>query len=487
MQDLTITLGGNEQKNVKLLGRMANRHGLIAGATGTGKTVSLQVMAEGFSKIGVPVFMADIKGDLSGLAKPGAMNDKIQKRLDLLNITQYGNRPFPTVFWDLFGKHGHPIRATVTDMGPTLLSALLDLNETQTAVMYAIFRVADDQGLLILDLKDLQSMVRWVGDNAKELRDDYGSIPTQSINAIQRALLVLEEHGGDQFFGEPSLELKDLMQVDFSGNGVVSILDATDLIHQPRLYSMFLLWLLSELFEQMPEVGDQPKPKMVFFFDEAHLLFKSAPKALLEKIEQVVRLIRSKGVGIYFISQSPLDIPESVLGQLGNRVQHALRAFTPKDQKAVKVAAQTFRANPSLDTEETISHLGVGEALVSVLDEQGIPTPVEKVLITPPESRIGPMQAQERSEQISRSPFNGKYNNVIDRESAYELLKERSEHLMAQKQNAAMQTQKPQLRREREPESVVETLAKSAARAVGSQLGRQIVRGVLGSLFGGRR
>jgi DNA helicase HerA-like ATPase len=478
----TLFLGSGDDGAVELRLRMANRHGLIAGATGTGKTVTLQVLAEHFSRTGVPVFMADVKGDLSGLAKAGVSNDKIDKRLKDLQLQDWSAHPCPVVFWDLYGDHGHPIRATISDMGPLLLANLLELNDTQEGVLYACFKIADDQGLLLLDLKDLRALLTHVADNAKQYQKDYGNLSSTSVAAIQRSLLVLEQQGADRFFGEPALKLADLMQVDFSGNGVVSVLDATQLLPKPRLYATFLLWLLSELFEQLPEVGDVDKPKLVFFFDEAHLLFDNAPKALIEKIEQVVRLIRSKGVGVYFISQSPLDIPEDVLGQLGHRVQHALRAFTPKDQKAVKAAAQTFRARKGFDVEAAITELGTGEALASVLDEKGSPTPVARILVRPPESRIGPLTETERTEHLARSPLKGRYDQVVDRESAYELLKQRGE-----KAAAAAEQQKasaPQAKRGREPESVVEAMAKSAARAIGSQIGRQIVRGVLGSLLG---
>ncbi len=479
-----INFGGNDQGPLGLKLRMANRHGLIAGATGTGKTVTLQVLAEGFARAGVPVFMADVKGDLAGLAKPGAPNEKIDKRVKQLKLKDYTPRPCPVVFWDLYGQAGHPIRATLSDMGPLLLGNLLELNDTQEAVLYAGFKIADDQGLLLLDLKDLRALLSWMSDHVKELQKDYGNLAATSIAAIQRGLLVLEQQGAEQFFGEPAVKLADLMQVDFSGNGVVSILDATKLMPNPRLYASFLLWLLAELFEQLPEVGDAEKPKLVFFFDEAHLLFDNAPKALIEKIEQVVRLIRSKGVGVYFISQNPLDIPEVILGQLGQRVQHALRCFTPKDQKAVRVAAETFRANRKLDTAKVITELGVGEALVSVLDDQGSPTPVERVLIAPPESRIGPLTEAERAEHLKRSPLAGRYDALLDRESAYELLKKRAEVTSAAREE--QQAAKP-APRGREPESMVGAMAKSAARAIGSQIGRQIVRGVLGSLLGGGR
>jgi DNA helicase HerA-like ATPase len=475
----TLYLGSGSDGDVALRLRMANRHGLIAGATGTGKTVTLQVLAENFSRAGVPVFMADVKGDLAGLAKPGNPNEKIEKRLKELKIKDWSARPVPAVFWDLYGKNGHPIRTTISEMGPLLLANLLELNDTQEGVLYACFKIADDQGLLLLDLKDLRALLSHIAENAKDFQKDYGNIAAASAASIQRALLVLEQQGAENFFGEPALKLDDLMQVDFSGNGVVSVLDATQLLPKPRLYATFLLWLLAELFEQLPEVGDIEKPKLVFFFDEAHLLFDNAPKALLEKIEQVVRLIRSKGVGVYFISQSPLDIPEDVLGQLGHRVQHALRAFTPKDQKAVKAAAQTFRARKGFDVESAITELGTGEALASVLDEKGSPTPVARILVRPPESRIGPLTDAERVEHLNRSPLKGRYDQAVDRESAYELLSKRGEQTAAAQEAAT----KP-VKRGREPESIVESMAKSAARAIGSQIGRQIVRGVLGSLLG---
>jgi len=479
----TFLIGAGHDGAVDLRLKLANRHGLIAGATGTGKTVTLQTLAESFSRAGVPVFLADVKGDLSGLAKPGERSDKIDQRLKALNLKDWSARPSPVVFWDLYGEAGHPIRTTISDMGPLLLANLLELNDTQQGVLYACFKIADDQGLLLLDLKDLRALLTHVAENAKSFQKDYGNLSATSVAAIQRSLLVLEQQGADRFFGEPALKLDDLMQVDFSGNGVVSILDATKLLPKPRLYATFLLWLLAELFEQLPEVGDADKPKLVFFFDEAHLLFDNAPKALTEKIEQVVRLIRSKGVGVYFVSQSPLDIPEDVLGQLGHRVQHALRAFTPKDQKAVKAAAQTFRARKGFDVEAAITELGTGEALASALDEKGSPTAVARVLVRPPESRIGPLSDGERKEHLSRSPLKGRYDQAIDRESAYELLKARGEQAAkaAEEQKAAAKPAK----RGREPESVVEAMAKSAARAIGSQIGRQIVRGVLGSLLGG--
>ncbi len=490
-------MGGNERiliggvaggTLVALDPRMANRHGLIAGATGTGKTVSLQLLAEGFSRIGVPVFLADIKGDLSGLAKPAQPGDKVRHRIAELAMNNYQPHANPVVFWDLHGVAGHALRATISEVGPLLLSTMLELNDTQTGILYSCFKLADDNGLLLLDLKDLRAMLTWAGDNARDLGRDYGNLSSSSIGAIQRKLLVLEEQGADRFFGEPAIRLQDLLQTDFSGNGVISVLDVTRLFTSaPRLYAAFLLWLLSEIFEQLPEVGDADKPRLVFFFDEAHLLFENAPRALLDKIEQVVRLIRSKGVGVYFISQSPLDIPQDVLGQLGLRIQHALRAFTPKDQRAVKTAADTFRPNPRLDTAKAITELGIGEALVSVLDARGSPTPVERVLICPPESRIGPLSDEERREHLSRSPFSGRYDQVVDRESAYELLKARAEQEVAAaakaKSEQAVERPAP---RGRSRQSVTEAMVTSAARAIGSQIGRQIMRGVLGSIMRGR-
>ena len=396
-----LLLGGNDTGQVIMNAAMANRHGLIAGATGTGKTVTLQILAEGFSKLGVPVFMADVKGDLSGLSKAGKPHPKIDERIDIIKIEDYQARQYPVVFWDLFGDLGHPFRTTISELGPLLLSTLLELNDTQTGVLYSAFRIADDNELLLLDLKDLRSMLIWMGEHSKELSSEYGNMSAASIGAIQRRLLVLEEQQAEYFFGEPAASIEDLMKTDFSGNGVVSIMDVTKLISKsPRLYATFLLWLLSELFEELPEVGDADRPRLVFFFDEAHLLFDQAPKPLLEKVEQVVRLIRSKGVGVYFISQSPLDIPEDVLGQLGLRIQHALRAFTPKDRKAIKAVADNFRANPDLDTQQIITELGIGEALVSTLDKKGSPTIVERTLLRARESQMGPLTADERKESI---------------------------------------------------------------------------------------
>jgi DNA helicase HerA-like ATPase len=489
---MSMCIGGNKGKQVNLNLRMANRHGLIAGATGTGKTVSLQVLAENFSRNGVPVFLADVKGDLSGLAEAGSMNDKIQSRLDHIGLNNFGNEANPTLFWDIFANLGHPVRTTISDVGPLMLSNLLDLNDTQTGVLYSTFDFADDNGLLLLDLKDLRSLLNWMSDNRKQLSSEYGNVSSASIGAIQRKLLILEEQGAEHFFGEPALKLSDLMITDFSGRGVISILDVTRLMaNSPRLYATFLLWLLAELFEQLPEVGDADKPKLVLFFDEAHMLFDDAPKALLEKIEQVVRLIRSKGVGVYFISQNPLDIPHEILGQLGTRIQHALRAFTPRDQKAVKSAAETFRTNPAIDTVVAITELKTGEALVSVLDDHGSPTPVERILISPPRSRIGPLSKEERSKTLNRSPLKGRYDETIDRESAHEVLKKRTEEQQrmhaaekAEKENTEIKQRSNRSRSRRQ--SVGEAMVKSAARSIGSALGRRIIRGIMGSLLGGR-
>jgi DNA helicase HerA-like ATPase len=480
-----LMIGGSDGLPVVQLAGMSNRHGLIAGATGTGKTVTLQVLAEGFSRLGVPVFAADVKGDLSGLAAAGTPHVKIDERLQLLELSDYQQRPAPVVFWDIFGEKGHPVRATVSEMGPLLLANLLQLNETQSGVLYSCFRIADDQGLLLLDLKDLRSMLTWMGENAAALRTTYGQFATTSIGAIQRQLLILEEQGGDAFFGEPALQLEDLLRIDFSGQGVISILDASRLVHRsPRVYATFLLWLLAELFEQLPEVGDPERPRLVFFFDEAHLLFAQASKALQEKIEQVVRLIRSKGVGIYFVTQSPLDIPESVLGQLSLKVQHALRAFTPKDRQAVTTVARSFRANPALDTATVITELGIGEALVSTLDAKGRPLPVMRTLICPPQSRIGFLDDAERAERLSRSQLQGRYEQSLDRHSAYEMLQERAAQSVAAPEERRTKPAVPGASRGRQ--SVGEAMVKSAARTIGSQIGRELIRGLLGSLFGGR-
>jgi len=471
------------QEPIALQPRMANRHGLVAGATGTGKTVTLRVLAEQLSRIGVPVFLADVKGDLSGMAQPGAENSKVSERVRQLGLDDFAFAACPTVFWDVLGVQGHPVRTTISDMGPLLLSRLLRLNDTQEGVLALVFKIADDSGLLLLDLKDLRAMLQHVGDNAAQFKTQYGNISAASIGAIQRSLMALEQEGGDKFFGEPALNLDDILQTDPSGRGIINILAADKLMQSPKVYSTLLLWLLSELFERLPEVGDVDKPKLVFFFDEAHLLFDDAPKVLLEKIEQVVRLVRSKGVGVYFATQSPIDVPDDVLGQLGNRVQHALRAFTPRDQKAVKAAAQTFRPNPALVVEQVIAELGVGEALVSVLDTKGIPSRVERALIYPPRSRFAPLTPDERQQIIRQSAVYGFYEKVVDRESAYERLTARAAQQVPEVRHPgrAAGPLPPQAG------TVLDAMAKSAARAIGSQLGRQIIRGVLGSLFGGRR
>jgi len=458
-----------------LLPALANRHGLITGATGTGKTVTLQAMAEQFSRIGVPVLMADVKGDLSGMAKAGGGNAKVLARLKDLKMPP-AFAACPVVFWDVLGEAGHPVRATVSDMGPLLLARLLGLNETQEGVLTLVFKAADDAGLLLLDTKDLRAMLQHVGDNAAQFTTAYGNISAASVGAIQRGLLGLESQGADRFFGEPMLNIADLMQTE-GARGVVNVLAADKLMHAPRLYATFLLWLLAELFEQLPEVGDPDKPRLVFFFDEAHLLFDDAPKALVQKVEQVVRLIRSKGVGVYFVTQNPLDIPESVLGQLGNRVQHALRAFTPRDQKAVKAAAETMRPNPRVKIAEAITELGVGEALVSLLDEKGRPGVTERAFIVPPGSQLGPLTQEERSQVMRSSGLGGAYDKPVDRESAYEKLKRRAEEAAPEKAKAPG----------RQPQTLVDAMTKSAARAIGSQMGREIIRGILGSLMGKRR
>jgi DNA helicase HerA-like ATPase len=483
---------------------MANRHGLIAGATGTGKTVTLQALAEGFSRIGVPVFTADVKGDLAGIALPGEDTPRVRERVAKLGITGHKPTPCPALLWDIYGKRGHPVRTTLSEMGPLLLGRLLNLNDVQQSVLGLTFQVADEQGLLLLDVKDLRAMLSWVGDNAAALRTTYGNIAPATVGTLQRSLLDLEQAGADDLFSEPALQLNHLMQRDFSGNGVVSILDATRLIQDGRIYATFLLWLLSELFEQMDEVGDPDRPRLVFFFDEAHLLFRDTPKALVDKIESVVRLIRSKGIGVYFVTQNPMDIPEQVLGQLGHRVQHALRAFTPSDQKAVKAAAATFRQNPSFSTESAICELEVGEALVSVLDAQGRPTPVERVWIAPPESRIGPLTDQERAAVVSRSPLAGVYDRAVDRESAYERLQQRQVAAAPVRndgspagpqwrqtppgpppaQRPAWQPRQPAPGRS---DSLGDAMMKSVVRSIGSAVGRSLVRGLMGSLLGGRR
>jgi hypothetical protein len=488
-----------------LLPALANRHGCITGATGTGKTITLQVLAERFSSIGVPVFMADVKGDLTGIAKPGQASPKMLERLGKFGLPQPQWQGFPVTLWDVWGEQGHPVRATISDMGPLLISRLLGLNDTQEGVLSIVFKVADDNGLLLLDLKDLRSMVQWIGDNAAQVKTQYGNVSPASIGAIQRGLLQLEEQGAEKFFGEPMLNIEDLMQTA-DGKGVVNILAADKLMNNPRLYAGFLLWLLSELFENLLEVGDRDKPKLVFFFDEAHLLFNDAPQALLEKVELVVRLIRSKGVGVYFVTQNPLDIPEKVLGQLGNRVQHALRAFTPRDQKAVKSVAQTMRPNPKLDIERAILELGVGEALISLLDAKGTPGITERAYVLPPASQIGPIEPAERRALINRSLVAGVYEKIVDRESAFEKLKARAEAAPAPAgagtaTGAATGAAPPggvlgglgdilfgsTGPRGGRREGIVEAAAKSAARSAGSAVARQVLRGVLGSLLGGKR
>lgn len=484
----TFEFAGAQGKRTSLNLSMANRHGLITGATGSGKTVTLQSLAEGFSRAGVPTLVTDIKGDLSGLAQSGKQSPAIIARLGQLALNAYSNCPCPVVFWDLFGRKGHSVRTTISDMGPLLLSSLLELNEIQTAILYACFKIADEEGLLLLDMSDLRSMLAWMAENNKSLQKQYGNISSASIAAIQRSLMMLEQQGAEQFFGEPALQLRDLMQVDSSNCGVVNLLDATSLLRQPKLYSTFLLWLLAELFEQLPELGDPKKPVLVLFFDEAHVIFNKAPDALLEKVEQVVRLIRSKGVGVYFVSQTPADIPASIAGQLGNRIQHALRAFTPKDQKMLKAAAQTLRTNPAINTEQVISQLAVGEALISVLDETGQPLPVERLLVFPPQSRIGSLTDVERQQHLLRSPLAHRYDKVIDRESAHEILRQRTESNEYNKDSAKSVRNSTTVRTERNQiEDLVGALAKSAVRSIGSQLGRQIARGLLGSLLGSKR
>ena len=510
-------------QNIDLLSKFANRHGLIAGATGTGKTVTLKVLAENFSRIGVPVFLADAKGDVSSIAKAGSTSPKFEERLKLLGIDSVPFAASPTTFWDLFGEQGHPIRTTISEIGPILLSQMLNLNDTQEGVLSAVFRVADDQGMLLLDFKDLKSMLTYVSENASELKSEYGNLSPASLGAIQRNLLALGDQGGEDFFGEPSLNIMDFIQTDSNGLGYINVLAADKLMNTPKLYATFLLWMLSELFEQLPEVGDMDKPKLVFFFDEAHLLFDNASPALQEKIEQVVRLIRSKGVGIYFVTQSPLDIPESVLGQLGNRVQHALRAFTPKDQKAVKTAADTFRTNPEFEVADAITQLGVGEALISCLDAQGTPQIVERGWVMPPYSAFSPITVEERKALMTNSIVAGVYEQIVDRESAYELLNQKVVQLEQQKiaeekaaeeakaqealakqqakEQAALEkqqareqerlakeqqkeTERAARQREKLIQDTVGTFAKSAARSLGGRTGQKIMRGILGSIFG---
>ena len=496
MNDILI---GKGDAQVFLRGEYGNRHGLVAGATGTGKSVTLLVLAEGFSRLGVPVVIADVKGDVAGLAMPGTPSEKLAQRAAQVGVEDYGNEGTPVVFWDLWGELGHPVRTTITEMGPTLLARLLELNDTQEGVLDIAFRVADRGGLLLLALKDLRTLLTHVAENRQQISTEFGLVNTQSIGAIQRALLRLESDGGDRFFGEPALELADLMRQDLSGRGVVNILAAEKLIMKPRLYSSFLLWLLSELFETLPEVGDQPLPKLIFVFDEAHLLFSDCPPALRQRVEQVVRLIRSKGVGIYFCSQNPDDVPNEVLGQLGNRVQHALRAFTPRDQKAVRTAAETFPPNPKVDVEKMITTMGVGEALVSMLGERAVPQPVQHALIRPPRCRMGAITPEERANVRSRSPVGTRYDAPVDRESAYEILTKRAEaatvaaESAAESKRAAEDAELRQKEAERarprasSRQTTGDAILKSTVRTFGSTIGRELARGLLGSLLGGRK
>jgi len=510
-----ILIAQNGQTQCFLRPDKANRHGLITGATGTGKTITLQTLAEGFSRLGVPVFMADIKGDLTGISQPGVASQKLLKVLTERALKAPEYVAFPTTLWDVFGQQGHPVRATVSDLGPLLLSRMLNLNDTQAGVLQLVFKIADDAGLLLLDMKDLRAMCQHVGDNASSFTTEYGNISAASIGAIQRGLMQIEQQGGDKFFGEPMLNIADFMQTDSAGRGVVNVLAADQLMNSPRLYSTFLLWLLSELFETLPEVGDLDQPKLVFFFDEAHLLFADAPKVLVERIELVVRLVRSKGVGVYFVTQNPLDIPDSVLAQLGNRVQHALRAFTPRDQKAVKATADTMRPKAGLDIGAAITELGVGEALVSFLDEKGRPTETERVFVLPPASQIGPISAEQRQTLLAESIVAGVYEKLLDRESAFEKLKGHAVARAEQADSRGPQTQGKSAANNAEPDpgapgggmfdsisaglgnllgggagrrtSAGEQLFKSAASSIGREVGRQLIRGVLGGLFGGKR
>ncbi len=462
----------------------ANRHGLITGATGTGKTVSLQILAEGFSAAGVPVFAADVKGDLSGIAVAGEPKDFLFERASKIGLDEYDFHGNPTIFWDLFGKQGHPIRTTISEMGPLMLSRLMNLTEAQEGALNIAFRIADEEGLLLLDLEDLQALMKELGERGKELTTEYGNIDKRTIGAIQRRLLVLEEQGAERFFGEPALDIRDFMRTTGDGRGYINILAADRLMRSPRLYATFLLWLLSELFEELPEVGDPDKPKLVFFFDEAHLLFDEAPKALIEKIEQVVKLIRSKGVGVYFVTQNPLDIPDSVLAQLGNRIQHALRAYTPREQKAVKAAAETFRQNPRFDTAEAITQLGVGEALVSTLEKKGVPSMVQRTLIRPPSSRMGPITEAERRDVIRNSPVYGLYDEEIDRDSAYEVLQRRAEERERQREEEeARKREERESRRASRRMSTTERFVRSMVGAIGTQIGRALIRGILGGIL----
>ena len=480
-----ILIGGNEAGQVSLNPKYANRHGLVAGATGTGKTVTLQCLAEGFSDLGVPVFLADVKGDISGISQAGTPHPRIDERVAKIGIEHYSQRGYPVAFWDVFGKQGTPVRSTISEMGPQLLARLLELNETQESVLTLVFEFADDEGMLLVDLADLRTTLEYLGDNSKELGTGFG-VSKASVNAILRRLLMLEREGGDAFFGEPALQLADFMQTSRDGRGVINILAADTLIRSPRVYSTFLLWLLSELFENLPELGDPEQPVLVFFFDEAHLLFRDVPRSLLQKIEQVVRLIRSKGVGVYFISQSPSDMPDTVLAQLGNRVQHALRAYTPKEQQAVKVAAQSFRANPELDTVTAITELGVGEALVSTLQDKGIPAPVQRVLVRPPYSRMGPASAAERQAILAADHNMKRYAQPHDPRSAHEVLVERTAEKLKQQEQAELEqraAREQPKRSGRSRETASEAFVKSLARAAGSSVGRKLFRGILGSLL----
>jgi DNA helicase HerA-like ATPase len=479
-----LLIARNATTECHLLPGLANRHGLITGATGTGKTVTLQTMAERFSGLGVPVFMADVKGDLSGISQRGQIGPKLAQVLADRDLAAPEPLACPTTLWDVFGEQGHPVRATVSDMGPLLLARMLDLNDTQAGVLNLVFKIADDQGLLLLDLKDLRAMLQHLGDNARQYTTEYGNISAASVGAIQRGLLQIESQGGEQFFGEPMLDLNDFMQT-VGGQGVVNILAADRLLNAPRLYATFLLWMLSELFEQLPEIGDPEKPKLVFFFDEAHLLFKDAPKVLVERIELVVRLVRSKGVGVYFVTQNPLDIPDAVLGQLGNRIQHALRAFTPRDQKAVRASAQTMRPNEGLDIEGAITELAVGEALVSLLDAKGRPCPTERAYVLPPGSQLGPITPAQRQAVLQNSLVAGVYEKVLDRESAYELLRQHAQAAAAAEPAVPARTRSAPAARP--APSVMQTVAQTALRAAAGSIGRQLVRGVMGSLLGGGR
>lgn len=494
LQDGKIYLGTSRNPDDSLQGpeyldlKLATRHGLITGATGTGKTVSLQILAEGFSNAGVPVFCADVKGDLSGLAMAGKGKSFLKKRAQDIGLEDYSHTDFPAIFWDLFGEQGHPIRTTISEMGPLLLSRLMDLTNAQEGVLNIAFRIADEEGLLLLDLKDLQSLLANLALRSKEISSRLGNVSKQSVSAIQRNLLILEQQGGAHFFGEPALDIADLMRTTRDGRGSINVLAADKLMMSPRLYATFLLWLLSELFEELPEVGDADKPRLVFFFDEAHLLFDDAPKILVSRVEQVVKLIRSKGVGVYFVTQNPLDVPDGVLAQLGNRIQHALRAYTPREQKAVKTAADTFRPNPDFDAMETITQLGVGEALVSTLERKGVPSIVQRTLIRPPQSRLGPLTKSERRDVVNNSPVFGQYDKTVDRESAFEILEKRAdaraqaEEDEREREDVEKKRRRGSRSRGRRRQSVGETALKSVARSVASSLGRALVRGILGSL-----